>query len=968
MSFATATGRARVPPKRRDRRSGRSACRGPGRSCARAAGVPPRRLARPRLQRCPDPRAHRGAQQRVPVAPEEDHGEPRARRPAQARRRVRSAHRRRDPRCRRPGALAGTAAAHRWRAGALGRGPARPGSPSHRAGGAPARIPGADRPRTQRSGGSARAGAAGPWRPYPGRSRRDVLRNDPSRSGRARRPGGACRHRRSRRGARAGHREVGARDRGRGRPQRAVDRPTRRRQDHAGAPAAGIAAGHDVRGSRRGHLDLVGGRPSSARPGTTHPAAIPGSAPQHLGGGTDRRGHAPAAGRDLAGPQGGPLPRRAAGVRARRAGGPPAAAGGRRSLSRARAGSRHHARALHAARRHEPLPVRACGRSGSGSLHVHFRRQGRLQAARLRTHPRPIRPAHRSRGPPARGSARAAARRGVRAGPRAGRRGACPPAAAVCAHPWTPLQRAVERARGAAAGQCNRRGAFGACRPDRDQGPVGPRARSHAQAGAHHRGPAGRRTGREGARPRSLAAPLPRSARGRQAAAAGHAASARARGRGASDSGRAARWTSQGGDMSKLSEKLKAIAAAIGAIEKQFGKGAVMRLGEAEISQPVATIPTGSLGLDLALGCGGYPRGRVIEIFGPESSGKTTLTLHAIAQVQAQGGCAAFIDAEHALDVVYAKKLGVKIDELLISQPDTGEQALEITETLVRSGAVDLVVIDSVAALVPKAEIEGEMGDQHMGLQARLMSQALRKLTAVVSRNGATVVFINQIRMKIGVVFGSPETTTGGNALKFYSSVRLDIRRIGAVKDGEQMIGNRTRVKVVKNKMAPPFREAEFDILYGVGISRPHELLDLAVERNLIEKSGAWFEIGALEMQRSVRSDRWFSLLRIAPPGWAALELEMEVLASTIRAHLRRTDAVLRVREREIGVVLIEAVDDGVHAPVSRLREALARHLPEMEVRIGWASVGPGQWQTWQEAWRWAGQLLVADAAVPAAA
>ncbi len=295
--------------------------------------------------------------------------------------------------------------------------------------------------------------------------------------------------------------------------------------------------------------------------------------------------------------------------------------------------------------------------------------------------------------------------------------------------------------------------------------------------------------------------------------------------------------------MSKLSEKLKAVAAAIGAIEKQFGKGSVMRLGAEEMAQPVATIPTGSVGLDLALGCGGYPRGRVIEVFGPESSGKTTLTLHAIAQVQALGGCAAFIDAEHALDVAYARKLGVKVEELLISQPDTGEQALEIAETLVRSGAVDLVVIDSVAALVPKAEIEGEMGDAHMGLQARLMCQALRKLTAVVSRNSATVVFINQIRMKIGVVFGSPETTTGGNALKFYSSVRLDIRRIGAVKDGEQMVGNRTRVKVVKNKMAPPFREAEFDILYGVGISRPHELLDLATERGFVEKSGAWFEV-----------------------------------------------------------------------------------------------------------------------------
>ena len=300
--------------------------------------------------------------------------------------------------------------------------------------------------------------------------------------------------------------------------------------------------------------------------------------------------------------------------------------------------------------------------------------------------------------------------------------------------------------------------------------------------------------------------------------------------------------------MSKLSDKLKAVTAAIGAIEKQFGKGAIMRLGEGVDVQKVACIPTGSLGLDLALGCGGYPRGRVVEVYGPESSGKTTLTLHAIAQVQAAGGVAAFIDAEHALDVSYARKLGVRIEDLLVSQPDTGEQALEITETLVRSGAVDLLVIDSVAALVPKAEIEGEMGDQHMGLQARLMSQALRKLTAVVARNGATVIFINQIRMKIGIVFGNPETTTGGNALKFYSSVRLDIRRIGAVKDGDVFLGNRTRVKVVKNKMAPPFREAEFDILYGGGIAHFHELVDLGAERGLIEKSGAWFSYAGERM------------------------------------------------------------------------------------------------------------------------
>ena len=326
--------------------------------------------------------------------------------------------------------------------------------------------------------------------------------------------------------------------------------------------------------------------------------------------------------------------------------------------------------------------------------------------------------------------------------------------------------------------------------------------------------------------------------------------------------------------MSKLSEKFKAIAAAIGSIEKQFGKGAVMRLSDdADKREPVATIPSGSVGLDLALGIGGYPRGRVMEIYGPESSGKTTMTLHAIAQVQAQGGAAAFIDAEHALDVAYAKKLGVKVEELLISQPDTGEQALEIAETLVRSGAVDLIVIDSVAALVPKAEIEGEMGDQHMGLQARLMSQALRKLTAVVSRNGATVIFINQIRMKIGVVFGNPETTTGGNALKFYASLRLEIRRTGQIKDGEQVVGSRTRVKVVKNKMAPPFREAEFDIRYGEGVARYHELVDLGVERGLIEKSGAWFTIAGERIGPG--RDRAADALRSNPNMADALEKQL---------------------------------------------------------------------------------------------
>ncbi len=305
-------------------------------------------------------------------------------------------------------------------------------------------------------------------------------------------------------------------------------------------------------------------------------------------------------------------------------------------------------------------------------------------------------------------------------------------------------------------------------------------------------------------------------------------------------------------------KRKRALGAALSQIERQFGKGAIMRMGDTKAVRDVDVISTGSLGLDVALGIGGLPRGRVVEIFGPESSGKTTLTLQVIAEAQRQGGTAAFVDAEHALDPIYAEKIGVDVDSMLVSQPDTGEQALEIADMLVRSGAVDVVVIDSVAALTPKAEIEGEMGDSHVGLQARLMSQALRKLTANIKRSNTLVIFINQIRMKIGVMFGNPETTTGGNALKFYSSVRLDIRRIGAIKKGDEVIGSETRVKVVKNKTAPPFRTAEFDILYGEGISREGELIDTGAANGLVEKTGAWYSYGGNRMGQGKDNVRQF--------------------------------------------------------------------------------------------------------------
>ena len=316
-----------------------------------------------------------------------------------------------------------------------------------------------------------------------------------------------------------------------------------------------------------------------------------------------------------------------------------------------------------------------------------------------------------------------------------------------------------------------------------------------------------------------------------------------------------------------------AIDLAVSSIEKQFGKGAIMRLGKDTVEREVLVVPTGSLGLDIALGIGGLPRGRIVEIYGPESSGKTTLTLHIVAEAQKRGGVCAFIDAEHALDVGYAKKLGVKTEELLVSQPDFGEQALEIADMLVRSNAVDIVVIDSVAALTPKAELEGEMGDAHVGLQARLMSQALRKLTAAIARSRTTVIFINQIRMKIGVMFGSPETTTGGNALKFYASVRLDIRRVGAIKKDEDMVGNRTRVKVVKNKMAPPFKEVEFDILYGTGISKEGDLIDLASEAEIVDKSGAWFSFAGERIGQGRENAKQFLIDH--PATMAAIEAKL---------------------------------------------------------------------------------------------
>src|SRR5215216_2202671 len=346
-------------------------------------------------------------------------------------------------------------------------------------------------------------------------------------------------------------------------------------------------------------------------------------------------------------------------------------------------------------------------------------------------------------------------------------------------------------------------------------------------------------------------------------------------------------------------EKSKALQAALAQIEKQFGKGTIMRLGEGEKLEDIQVVSTGSLGLDIALGVGGLPRGRVIEIYGPESSGKTTLALHAVAEAQKRGGICAFIDAEHALDPVYARKLGVKIDDLLISQPDAGEQALEIADTLVRSGAIDVLVIDSVAALVPRAELEGEMGDSQPGLQARLMSQALRKLTASINRSHTMVIFINQIRMKIGVMYGSPETTTGGNALKFYASVRLDIRRIGMIKERDEVVGNQTRVKVVKNKLAPPFKQVEFDIMFGEGISKVGELIDLGVKAGMVEKSGSWFSFDSQRLGQGRENAK--SFLRENPD-----------IANRIEAAIRQNSGLVAERILENASPSAEDLDEGV--------------------------------------------------------
>ena len=374
---------------------------------------------------------------------------------------------------------------------------------------------------------------------------------------------------------------------------------------------------------------------------------------------------------------------------------------------------------------------------------------------------------------------------------------------------------------------------------------------------------------------------------------------------------------------SQTQDRSKALATALAQIDKSFGKGSVMRLGD-ESRPPVSVIPTGSVALDVALGVGGLPRGRIVEVYGPESSGKTTVALHAVASAQRAGGNAAFIDAEHALDPVYAKALGVDIDNLLVSQPDTGEQALEITDMLVRSGGLDIIVIDSVAALVPKAEIEGEMGDSHVGLQARLMSQALRKITGALSSTGTTAIFINQLREKIGVFFGNPETTTGGKALKFYASVRLDVRRIGGLKDGDQPVGNRTRVKVVKNKMAPPFKQAEFDILYGQGISREGSLLDLGVDNGVVRKSGAWFTYGEDQLGQGKENARNF--LKDTPQ--LAAEIEEKILAALgigEPGRKAREAEELAAAEAAVAAAAVPPVESADTAATSAVKSARGR-------------------------------------------